>query len=79
MQELIGQSVRDLWPEMDSNWYDMAARAALLGETIVDTMYFEATNMRYYLTVTQVIRPGYCSFTYQELDGNGKPVEPTAN
>ena len=79
VQELIGQSVRDLWPEMDSNWYDMAARAALLGETIVDTMYFEATNMRYYMTVTQVIRPGYCSFTYQELDGNGKPVEPTAN
>ena len=78
LEEMLGRSVRELFPDLDESWYDMARRAALLGETIVDTLYYKKTELRYYITGNQIIRPGYCSFTYQELDRDGKPVEPDA-
>ena len=78
LEEMLGRSVRELFPDLDESWYDMARRAALLGETIVDTLYYKETERRYYITGNQIIRPGYCSFTYQELDRDGKPVEPDA-
>ena len=78
LEEMLGRSVRELFPDLDARWYDMARRAALLGETIVDTLYYKETERRYYITGNQIIRPGYCSFTYQELDRDGKPVEPDA-
>ncbi len=74
-RELLGRSTHELFPELDEGWYDKAARAALLGETIVENFYFAATNRDYLTTASQVIRPGYCCFTYQEIEALDKPDE----
>lgn len=66
--ELIGKTTRELFPTLGEDWYEKAERAAEKGETVIDGMYFEPTKKRYYMTVSPVIRPGYCCFTYQEID-----------
>ena len=68
MAEMVGRGTRELFPAMGEDWYDKALRAALLGETIVDKLYYPPTGKHYYMTASQVIRRGYCSFTYQEWD-----------
>ena len=72
--EMLGHSVRDLFPDLDESWFEMAGRAALKGETVVERMYFAENQMHYYMTVSQIIRPGFCSFTYQEIDLNGESI-----
>lgn len=74
-RELLGKGVRELFPTMGEDWYKKAERAALLGETLTDSIYFEATGMQYFTTASQVIRPGYCCFTYQEIHAMDKPDE----
>ena len=76
VREMLGKSVRELFPFLDAKWYDMAGRAALYGETVVDTMYFTGTDKTYYMTANQIIHSGYCSVTYQEVDSLGRPVDP---
>ena len=66
--ELLGKTTRELFPTLGESWYDKAERAAEKGETVIDGMYFEPTKKRYYMTVSPVIRTGYCCFTYQEID-----------
>ena len=78
VKEMLGVSVKKLFPMLDARWYEMAGRAALYGETIVDTMYFAGTDKQYYLTANQIIHSGYCSVTYQELDSLGRPMDPGA-
>ena len=75
-EDLLGRSVKALIPGLDDKWFDMAERAALKGETIVDTMHIDLLGMTFYITANQIIRPGYCAFTYQKLDDDGKPVKP---
>lgn len=75
IREMLGISVKKLFPMLDARWYEMAGRAALYGETIADTMYFSGTDRQYYLTANQIIHSGYCSVTYQELDSLGRPVD----
>ena len=74
-RELLGRSVRELFPTLGEDWYDKAGRAALHGETMTENMYYEATGLHYYTTVSQVIRPGYCCFTYQEIETIDNPDE----
>jgi hypothetical protein len=74
LQEMLGHSVRDVFPNLDENWFEIAGRAALYGETIVDYFYYDQNRMKYYFTANQIIRPGFCSFTYQETDLDGKPL-----
>ena len=76
LKEMLGKSVRKLFPMLDAKWYDLAGRAALYGEAIADTIYFGGTDKQYYLTANQVIHSGYCSITYQEIDSFGKPLYP---
>ena len=66
--ELLGRSCRELFPGLGEDWYEKASRAALLGETIVDRQYYAPTGKQYYMTASQIIHAGYCSFTYQEID-----------
>ena len=75
VKEMLGRNIRELFPSLDAEWYDIAGRAALYGETIVDTFYFGGTGKRYYMTANQIIHSGYCSMTYQELDTHGRPVD----
>ena len=76
LEKMLGQSVKKLIPGLDDKWFDMAERAALGGETVVDTMHIDLLGITYYITVNQIIRPGYCAFTYQKLDADGKPIRP---
>lgn len=66
--ELLGHSTQQLFSELDEHWYELAARAALGGESVTDRFYFPPTHSYYYLTASQVIHPGYCCFTYLKLD-----------
>jgi len=75
LSDMIGHGVRELFPELDENWYDIAGRSAMGGETVIDSLYFKGTDKVYHITASQIIRPGFCAFTYQEMDQNGKPEE----
>ncbi len=66
--QLLGMRTSQLFPNLEEDWYDKAERAALNGEAIVDYFFFENSSTWYYMTVSQVIHPGYCCFTYQEID-----------
>lgn len=66
--DMLGRRTRDLFPSLEEDWYDKADRAAYKGETVVDNIYFVPTGKHYYMTASQVIRTGFCCFTYQEID-----------
>ena len=71
-----------LFPQLEPQWYDMAYQAAVNGkEIIMENMRIEEMRRNYYVTVSQVIRPGYCAFTYQELDltGGTNPSSPSGS
>ena len=68
--ELIGRSVRDTLPTLEDEWFDMAQRAAYLSEDIIaDNVYYACMNTHYRVTVSQILRQGFCVFTYMPLDG----------
>ena len=71
-RELLGRRIWELFPKLGEDWYEKAGRAALLGEIVIDSIYFAPNDTRYYITASQVIRPGFCSFTYQEAEGLGR-------
>ena len=75
LREMLGHGVKELFPTVTEKWLGMAERAALKGETIIENLYFDGTDKRYYLTANQIIRQGYCAFTYQEIDLSGELVE----
>ncbi len=68
LSEMLGHGVRSIFPGTGKKWFDLAGHAALRGETLTDYIHFEDTGKRYYLTANQIIRPGYCSITYQQID-----------
>ena len=74
LSEILGHSVRELFAGLDEKWFDIAERAALRGEVVTESIRFAQTGMVYYLTANQVIRPGYCCFTYQEIDLGTPPA-----
>ncbi len=76
VSSMLGRSVRELFPMLDEKWFDIVGRCAMQGETIIENLYFEQTGLHYYMTASQIIRPGFCSITYQEIDASGKPIEP---
>ena len=77
LSEMIGHGVRELFPELDENWFDIAGRAALHGETIVENLTFGDDRKQYCMTANQIIRPGFCSITYQEIDLPDAPQKKT--
>ena len=69
-KELIGRCLRDIFPTLEQEWYDIAYQAAFSSrETVVDNIWFESMNAHYSITASQIFRPGYCVFTYKPLDG----------
>lgn len=67
-QELLGHSTQQLFPDLEEHWYELAARAALKGESITDRFCFGQDKACYHVTASQVIHPGYCCFTFLKLD-----------
>ena len=47
---------------------DKAVKAAMSGQSSVGRYYHKENNTHYIMTMSQVIHPGYCCITYQELD-----------
>ena len=82
--EIIGSRMDEIFPDLEPEWYDIAQRAAFLSEQIVvDNIYFDCMKTHYYLTASQILRQGFCVFTYQPLDGpfatiTGAAPEPTS-
>ena len=64
-QELAGRKVRELFPMMGERWFQLAGRAAVLGEVVQDQLYYRLMDVRFEVTVNQVIGSGYCAFSYQ--------------
>ena len=65
-KEVIGHSVRELYPYVNEEWFEKIKRAALDGEIINDYFVDVLTGKRFRFTVHQIIYPGYCAVTYIE-------------
>ena len=65
-KEVLGHSVRELYPFVADEWFDTVRRAAMDGEK-VDGEYVNALDgKRFQFTARQIIYPGYCAVTYLE-------------
>ncbi len=65
-EAVVGRRVRELFPYVGEEWYQNAKRAALDGETVEHKYTDPLSGKPYYLTVQQVVCPGYCAVTYTE-------------
>jgi hypothetical protein len=68
LSQILGHSVRELFEGLDEKWFDIAERAALRGEAVTESIPFGQNGTMYHLTANQIIRPGFCCFTYQEIE-----------
>ena len=64
--ELLGKRVRTLFPALKDEWFDIAQRAALFNETVIEPRFTNEGEKIFHLTASPVIRRGYCAFTYQK-------------
>ena len=62
--ELLGHSIRELYPSVGDAWFADIARAALNGETLEGELPSPRTGEGCRYTAEQVICPGYCAVTY---------------
>ena len=53
---------------MGERWFQLAGRAAVLGEVVQDQLYYHLMDLRFDVTVNQVIGSGYCAFSYQKAE-----------
>ena len=69
-EDLVGKKVSEVFDDLEQEWYDIAYQAAFLSkEFSIDEIYFKCMNTNYLMTASQIMRPGFCVFTYQPLDG----------
>ena len=68
LSQILGHSIRELFEGLDEKWFDIAERAALRGEAVTENIRFGQAGTMYHLTANQIIRPGFCCFTYQETE-----------
>lgn len=68
-KNVLGHSVRELYPDIGEEWFQLVRRAALGGENVEADYLNPADGKRYRITARQIIYPGYCAITYQELPG----------
>ncbi len=66
-KNVLGHSVRELYPYVGNEWFRFVRRAALDGENVEGVHVDTTTGKRYHFTARQIIYPGYCAVTYQEL------------
>ena len=66
-KKVLGHSVRELYPDVGEEWFQLVRRAALGGENVESDYLNPADGKRYRITARQIIYPGYCAITYQEL------------
>ncbi len=66
-KSVIGHSVRELYPFIGEEWFENVRRAAMDGETVEGEVVNPADGKRFRFTARQIIYPGYCAITYQEI------------
>ncbi len=64
---VLGRSIREIWPGVGDEFFDVMRRAALDGEIMEGTFTGAPNGKDYRYTAQQVIFPGYCAVTYQEV------------
>ncbi|MDO4405306.1 MAG: transporter substrate-binding domain-containing protein, partial [Atopobiaceae bacterium] len=64
---IVGHRVRELYPYIQDEWYQSVKRAAVDGEDVEYDYHDPLNGKNYHFTAKQVIRPGYCAVTYQEV------------
>ena len=67
--QMLGRRVSALFRQPDEKWQDIARRAALEGESIVERVPAPDTDAQYLVSASPVIHPGYCCFTVQRIEG----------
>ncbi|MBR1708716.1 MAG: EAL domain-containing protein [Clostridia bacterium] len=72
-ETLVGQRVSQLFHMDGDQWYTLAVRAALDGETIHERVFYPFMNCDMNITASRIIGAGFCAFTYQVVDAFGKP------
>ena len=63
----LGRNVRELYPNVEEEWIRNLKRAALDNEDVEGTVENAPNGKRYRYTASQIIYPGYCAVTYQEV------------
>jgi diguanylate cyclase (GGDEF)-like protein len=66
--DALGKTTRNLFPQLPEDWYDKVQHAAVLGESIRTVYLNEQSGVRYHMTMSQVVHPGFCCVTYQKAD-----------
>ena len=66
--QLLGRRVSQLFAPPDEKWRDIARRAALEGESVVERTRSMRTGRSCLITASPVIHPGYCCFTVQDAE-----------
>ena len=67
--QMLGRRVSTLFRTPNEKWRDIARRAALEGESILERASAPDTGAQVLVTASPVIHPGYCCFTVQQIDG----------
>lgn len=65
---LIGHSTHELFPFIQEEWYQKIHQASQSTEPVEGELLFTPTGKRYHFTAYQIIYPGYCAITYQEVN-----------
>ena len=67
VDEVIGHSVRELYPSIGADWFDKVSRAAFDGEPVDGNFMDAVGGKRFKFTARQILYPGYCAVTYLEI------------
>ena len=71
-REILGHSVRELYPYMEEAWFENLKHAALEGQTVEGDHTDLAGGKQYRFTMKQILYPGYCGVSYVEIPGLGR-------
>jgi hypothetical protein len=66
-KSILGRSVREVYPNVGEEWIRNIKRAALNDENIEGMVKNSPNGKRYRYTASQIIYPGYCTVTFQEV------------
>ena len=66
-KDVLGRSVREIFPHLGEGWYRDVRRAAWDGETVEGYFVDIRNGRRFQFTARQIIYRGYCAVTYLEV------------
>ena len=66
-KQILGHSVREVFPCTDETWFDNLKRAAWDAETVEEDFFDASTGRTFHLCARQIIYPGYCAMTCMEV------------